>query len=187
MLRFVMPHQRLASVLEIQVERLRALGIRGLLLDLDCTLKDYEASDLREEVHAWVGGLLTAGFRACLLSNGRPARVGRFAERLGIPFVAKAYKPFPFGCRRGVRKLGLRRHEVAMVGDQLFADVLAGRLAGTYTILVHPTSPVEPWFTRIKRPLERRVLRMFPIEPPSTQTLVIEVPPTMPRSGDALS
>ena len=45
-----------------------------------------------------------------------------------------------------------------MVGDQLFADVLAGRLAGLYTILVRPTSADEPWFTSVKRPLERRML-----------------------------
>jgi len=46
-----------------------------------------------------------------------------------------------------------------MVGDQLFSDILAGRLAGLFTILVRPTSAEEPWFTRIKRPVERRVLR----------------------------
>jgi len=55
--------------------------------------------------------------------------------------------------------LELRPEQTAIVGDQLFADVLAGRLAGLFTILVRPTSPSEPLWTRVKRPLERRVLR----------------------------
>ena len=43
----------------------------------------------------------------------------------------------------------------AMVGDQVFADVMAGRLAGVFTILVRPIHPEdEPWFTRWKRPWE---------------------------------
>jgi HAD superfamily phosphatase (TIGR01668 family) len=99
----------------------------------------------------------------CLFSNGRSARVGRLAEGLGIPFVAKAFKPLPFRCRTGAAKLELPLDRIAVVGDQLFADVLAGRLAGVYTILVTPTSAVEPWFTRLKRPFERQLLRWMHI------------------------
>jgi predicted HAD superfamily phosphohydrolase YqeG len=47
-----------------------------------------------------------------------------------------------------------------VVGDQLFADVMAARLAGLASILVRPIHPEEePWFTRLKRPLERVLLR----------------------------
>jgi predicted HAD superfamily phosphohydrolase YqeG len=47
-----------------------------------------------------------------------------------------------------------------MVGDQLFADVMAGRLAGVHSILVTPIHPEEePWFTRLKRLPERLMLR----------------------------
>jgi len=70
-----------------------------------------------------------------------------------------AVKPLPVGCWRAARKLGLARRQTAMVGDQLFADVVAGKLAGVKTILVRPIHPEEePWFTRLKRPLERAVL-----------------------------
>jgi predicted HAD superfamily phosphohydrolase YqeG len=81
------------------------------------------------------------------------------ADAMRVPFVAQAFKPLPFGCKDGVRKLRLNPRRTAIVGDQLFSDVLAGRLAGLYTILVRPTSAEEPWFTRIKRPVERRLLQ----------------------------
>jgi HAD superfamily phosphatase (TIGR01668 family) len=159
MLRLVTPHLRLASVLELRAADLRRLGLDGLLLDLDCTLKDHRADTLGAGVVAWAAALRAEGVRLCLLSNGRPAKVRAFAAVLGIPAVSRAFKPLPFGCRIALGKLGLDRRRAALVGDQIFADVLAGRLAGMFTILVPPTSPEEPWFTRLKRPLERRVLR----------------------------
>lgn len=158
MLQFLRPHLRLTSVRELRVEHLRERHLEGLLLDLDCTLKDHDAPEVGIPVVKWMEGLLQEGIRLCLFSNGRPARVGQLAQGLGIPFVAQAFKPLPFRCRTGAAKLGLALRQVAVVGDQLFADVLAGRLAGAFTILVKPTSPVEPWFTRLKRPFERQVL-----------------------------
>ena len=45
------------------------------------------------------------------------------------------------------------------MGDQVFADVMAGRLAGIRSILVEPIHPEEePWYTRLKRLPERIVL-----------------------------
>jgi hypothetical protein len=86
-------------------------------------------------------------------------RIQRFAERLGLPCVAKALKPLPWGVRSAMRLLQAAPAQTAMVGDQLFADVMAGRLAGVRTILVRPLHPEEePWFTRLKRLPERIVL-----------------------------
>lgn len=159
MLSFIAPHLHLSNVIELDATRLRQLGLCGLLLDVDCTLKDYGATEFPAEVRAWTQALRADGFRLCLLSNGKPRRIGKLARQLDLPFVAQAFKPLPRGCFRAMRMLELAPQQTAMVGDQLFADVLAGRLAGLFTVLVHPTSPHEPWFTRLKRPLERRLLR----------------------------
>lgn len=159
MLRLLTPHLQLDSVFELDAARLRALGLDGLLLDVDCTLKDYPATDFSSEVRAWVRTRCTDGVKLCIVSNGKPHRIAPLAEKLGIPFVAPAMKPLPFACRGALRRLGMDRTRTALVGDQIFADVLAGRLAGLFTILVRPTSPEEPWFTRLKRPFERLVLR----------------------------
>jgi HAD superfamily phosphatase (TIGR01668 family) len=146
--------------LDLDTQQLRHLGLDALLLDVDCTLKTYRAEEVPPEVVDWLGQLRRDGIGLCLISNGRGGRIGRVAEQLDLPFVAKACKPFPFGCRRALRKMGFERGRTAMVGDQLFADVMAGRLTGLYTILVRPLHPEqEPWFTRMKRPLERRLLR----------------------------
>lgn len=170
MLSLVTPNLQLESVLELDCVLLRQLGLRSLLLDVDCTLKDHGATEFPEPVRAWVKQLQADGIRMCLLSNGKPRRIGGLAQQLDLPFVAQAFKPLPRGCTRALRMLELTRQETAMVGDQLFADVMAGRLAGLFTILVRPTSPREPWFTRLKRPVERRVLRWLgPAKTPFSQ------------------
>jgi len=150
------PHYRIGSVLELSQERLHGLGLKSLLLDADCTLKRYRSEECAPGVAEWLDALRHAGFGLCLVSNGLGTRVGRFAERVGLPCVARALKPLPMGCRRAMRQMGFCRRSTAMVGDQLFADIMAGRLAGLTTFLVEPIHPEEePWFTRLKRGPER--------------------------------
>ena len=159
------PHLQISNVLELDVPRLRKLGLDALLLDVDCTLKEYRAEDVTSEVAAWLHQLREAGVGLCLVSNGHGPRIGRLAKRLDLPFVSNALKPLPWGCRSAVRMMGFDRQRTAMVGDQVFADVMAGRLAGLFTILVDPIRPEqEPWFTRLKRPLENRLVTRGVVE-----------------------
>jgi HAD superfamily phosphatase (TIGR01668 family) len=150
----LLPHYYISSATLLNSAFLKSREIEGLLLDIDGTLKDFGAATVSASVVAWMRELQGDGIRLCLLSNGRKERIGRLAGELDLPFVAEAMKPMPTGCRRGLEVLGLPAKKVAVVGDQIFADVMAGRLARLFTVLVRPTSRVEPWFTRLKRPFE---------------------------------
>ena len=159
MLHLLTPHHRVHSVLELTPERLRQWGLCALLLDVDCTLTRYRRGEPAPEVAAWIEELRTAGVGLCLVSNGMGHRIRRFAERLHLPCVAKAMKPLPWGVWSALRKLRAAPSQTAIVGDQLFADVMAGRLAGVCSILVEPIHPEEePWYTRLKRLPERLIL-----------------------------
>ena len=159
MLRLIAPHVRVENVCQLTLELLRELELEALLLDVDCTLKRYRDKEVSPEVAAWIDELRTAGIGLCLVSNGLGERIGRFAEKLDLPFVAKALKPFPFRLTATVRRLDFPPQRTAMVGDQLFADIMAGRFAGLTSILVRPIHPEEePWFTRLKRRPERFLL-----------------------------
>ena len=180
MLRFIAPHVRVESVCQLSLERLRELGLEALLLDVDCTLKRYRDREVTPEVAAWLEELRSGGIGLCLVSNGLGNRIRRFAEKLDLPFVAKALKPFPFRLRATVRRLSFPPSRTAMVGDQLFADVMAGRLAGLKSILVRPIHPEqEPWFTRLKRRPERLLLRWMTVP-----ELTDQRKPTGPRPRD---
>lgn len=159
MCRLLKPDLRIDSVVQLDPARLRDLNLDALLLDVDCTLKPYRSETLEPGVENWLNDLRGAGIRVCLVSNGQAGRIRRLGEALRLPVVCQACKPLPFGCRAALRRIGADQRRAAMVGDQLFADVMAGRLAGLVCILVRPIHPEqEPWFTRIKRPLERFLL-----------------------------
>jgi HAD superfamily phosphatase (TIGR01668 family) len=159
MLRLLVPHLRLQTVCQLTLARLGDLGLEALLLDVDCTLKRFRDERPAAEVVAWLEELRRGGIGLCLVSNGLDGRVRRFAEKLDLPYVSTALKPFPLGCRAALRKMKFPPERTAMVGDQVFADVMAARLAGLMSILVRPIHPEdEPWFTRLKRGPERYLL-----------------------------
>lgn len=167
--RLLTPDYQVEHVGALRPEVLRRIGVDALLLDVDGTLKRYRAVELPDDVVRWLRDLRAAGFGLCLVSNGMGRRIGRAAAPLGLPVVTSALKPLPLGCLRAVRRLGLPRRRTAMVGDQVFADVAAARLAGLLSILVRPIHPEEePWPTRAKRPLERWWLRRLGPRPDPT-------------------
>ena len=154
------PHLRISRVEQLDFDLLGRLDLDALLLDVDCTLKEYRSLTVPERIVEWVKSLRERKIGMCLVSNGRGSRISTVAEQLGLPLVSTALKPFPRGCRRALAEHGFDPRHTAMVGDQAFADVVAGRWAGLFTILVDPIHPEqEPWFTRAKRPLERFLVR----------------------------
>jgi HAD superfamily phosphatase (TIGR01668 family) len=160
MFNWLQPDLILDIVTEITPELLQKIHIRSLLLDVDSTLKRYRSTEIPPETVQWIESLQQAGIGICILSNGRAHRIRPIADQIHVPFVAPAMKPMPFGCRTAVKTMGFDPKSTAMVGDQVFADLLAGKLAGIFTILVTPIHPEEEhWYTRIKRPFEKIVIR----------------------------
>ena len=107
MLRILTPHHRIASVNELTPDRLRVLGIESLLLDADGTLKRYTSDECAPGVAEWLESLKQARIGLCIVSNGLGERIGRFAEKTGLPFVPKAIKPLPAGMQASDTKDGL--------------------------------------------------------------------------------
>jgi HAD superfamily phosphatase (TIGR01668 family) len=160
MFQWFQPNLVLDSVQDITPELLQKYGLQALLLDVDSTLKRYKATEIPPEIVHWIGSLQQAGIAFCILSNGRAHRIRPIAEQIQVPFIAPAMKPTPFGCRTAVKMMNLDPKSTAIVGDQVFADILAGKFAKIFTILITPIHPEEEhWYTRIKRPLEKWVLR----------------------------
>ena len=159
---YLFPNLAVSSVLDLTVDQLRNLHVEALILDVDCTLKEYEKQEPDSEIIEWLNILKEEKFSLCLLSNGIEKRIKPVADSLQLPYIAKACKPSPKGVRRALDLLAVPAGKAVVVGDQIFADILAGNLAGVFTILVTPIKPEqEHWFTRIKRPWEKIVLRSF--------------------------
>lgn len=158
MLKLLSPSEVQPSVHAIDLLALARRGIRFLLVDLDNTLAEVDTLTVSRDIARWVRGAEEQGFRLLILSNSLPRRVKAFEQQLGVPALSKAVKPLPSAFWRALDHLGAQPHETAVVGDQLFTDVLGGNRLGLYTILINPLSRVELTHTRLIRFVERRVL-----------------------------
>jgi uncharacterized protein len=152
------PDYYLKSVHDIDFAELREAGVQALLVDLDNTLLPRDSNVVPESLREWSRELAASGFKVCLVSNNWHERVSEVASELGFELVAKAVKPLPFAFLRALSKVGARRETAAVVGDQLFTDVLGGKLLGMKTILVAPLSAYDLPHTLLLRRLERMVL-----------------------------
>ncbi|WP_332647410.1 YqeG family HAD IIIA-type phosphatase [Lysinibacillus sp. 54212] len=154
---FLLPDEFVTSVYEITPEKLQALGIRGIITDLDNTLVEWDRADATEELAQWFAIMHEAGIRIIIASNNNEARVKQFAEPLGIPFIHRAKKPLGGAYYAALVQLRLKRDEVAMLGDQLLTDVFGAKRQKLYTFLVRPVAESDGFVTRFNRFVERRV------------------------------
>ncbi len=158
-MRALLPDIIVNSVQDIDLDGLYSDGIRGLLIDLDNTLVAWDRSHIGHEVVDWLQLAQSRGFSVCFVSNGMPDRVARFSAEMNIPGVGRAIKPRKTPFRRALKLLELTADECAVIGDQLFTDILGGNRMGMITILINPLSDKELGSTRMVRRLERRVLK----------------------------
>ncbi|MGI6403156.1 MAG: YqeG family HAD IIIA-type phosphatase [Oscillospiraceae bacterium] len=161
---FFYPTLYLQSIACLQPAQLQRWGVRGLILDVDNTLTTHDNPVPHPEVLIWLEQMRSAGIAMIILSNNHPPRVKPFAELLGLPFTADAAKPLPKGFRRAARDLNLPKDQIAVVGDQIFTDILGGNLFGAKTVLIKPIQPESTWFFRLKRRLEKGILRKFHVK-----------------------
>lgn len=155
MLHLVCPNLILKSVEYIDGTMLAQKGISGIIIDLDNTIVPWGSPFVHPKVYDWIGNLRKNGVKICLLSNSTSGRAREISGKLGIEFVSPAYKPSRSGFRRAVEALGLEPEEIAVVGDQLYTDILGGNRAGLFTIWVKPLSKHEFFGTKITRQLEK--------------------------------
>ncbi len=159
MLKIFYPNMYVSTVLQIKPKLLKELGIKGVLLDLDNTIVPRDSDSFTPAVYKWLSDLQSRGFKLGIVSNNSRKRVGVLAKSMGLPAVHRAVKPWVGPFRRALKMLGTHSRETALIGDQIFTDILGGNLAGLYTILVVPMKGKEFLGTRlISRPLEKLVL-----------------------------
>ena len=161
MLTKLYPREYCNSVFDINLEALKESGIRGLVFDLDNTIVARDCHVATDELKKWLAKAKEMGFELCILSNNWMTRVSRIAKQLDLPLVARAAKPRRKAFIQAMSEIGTSVEATAVIGDQIFTDVLGGNLAGLYTILVVPISDREAPHTRVLRRLERVIMRNY--------------------------
>ncbi len=149
----------LKSVLEIDEKFIRENHLRGFILDLDNTLSMHGSPAAEQGICEWLEEMRLLGMKLTVLSNNTKKRVEPLATELGLDYIAFGCKPLTAGISRALRKMRLPKKTVALVGDQIFTDILGGNLKRMPTILVEPFHMEDKITFRLKRGLENIVFK----------------------------
>jgi hypothetical protein len=149
----------LRNVLSINAEFLEKHGLKGLILDLDNTLSMHGSPAAEAGVTEWLAEMRKLGVKMSIVSNNTRKRVTPLAKELGLDFIAFGCKPLPFGIKKAAKALGLPKKQLAVVGDQIFTDVMGGNISGIMTILVEPFHMEANFGFRFKRKIESAVFK----------------------------
>lgn len=159
--KMIYPKEYFNSVKEISIDILEKNNIKGLILDVDNTLIDFNRK-MPKGVENWVQNMKNFGIKFCILSNSNNIeKVGKVAEKLQIPFIHFAKKPLKSGFKKAQKVLGVEESKIAVVGDQIFTDVVGANLSKMFSILVKPIDEKDYLITRIKRPIEKMIIYSY--------------------------
>ena len=155
------PDEVCPSIYDIDLGALYEKGVRGLILDVDNTLKPPGRSGPGEDVAGWLDSARDTGLGICLLSNSLRGHVMRFSSGLGLYSLTYARKPAAAGFLKAMRLLDCEARQVCVVGDQIFTDVLGAKRLGLMAVYVNPITPKEEITVRLKRVAEAYVLKRY--------------------------
>lgn len=149
------------SIRHIDLDLLESKGIKGIILDIDNTLVPMHRKDADENATTWIAQLKSRGFKVCILSNAAEKRVLRFNKDIDVIAIHRAFKPAGKAFLKAAEALELEPENIAVVGDQIFTDILGGNKANMLTVLVKPIDKKEILYVRLKRTPEKIVLKSF--------------------------
>lgn len=126
------------NVLSISPDLLAHHGLKGVILDVDDTLVPLRQAETNPDLARWMNHIKAEASVWLVSNNINAPRISRIADLLEVPYLTSAGKPSGRKLKLALAAMNLPAHQVAMVGDRLFTDVLAGNRVGLFTVLVSP-------------------------------------------------
>lgn len=139
-----------STVACIDLALLKEAAVKGLIIDLENTIVSEDDRIVSPGAEEWIRKAKKEGFQFFLCCNGKQIdRVKFWSERLGIPAIVKAKKPFPFSFMKALSRMHLYPHEVVVIGDSLHTDILGAWLVGCSSIQVASLPHPQHWWEKL--------------------------------------
>ena len=158
-----LPTVAVDQVTDITPELIRAMKASAVLLDVDNTLAVHGSQIPLDGSIEWAWRLRNDHIKIIIVSNNFKNRVAPFAQKYDLPFLCLAFKPLPLAYYRAIRKMGVRRKDAVVVGDQIFTDVIGANLSLMKSILLVPTEKEKSFSFFIRRGLEKPLRHLIKV------------------------
>lgn len=146
------------SIYTIDYKKIKSMGIKCLLFDLDNTIISKNIKKPTKKIIDLIERLKEMGFKVIIFSNSGKKKLTPFKEKLEVDCAASAQKPSKKKYKKVLNEYKFAENEVAMIGDQLLTDILGGNKVGIFTILVQPLSSKDLFLTKFNRFIEGIVM-----------------------------
>lgn len=149
------------NVREVTIEFLKKNNIKGIILDVDNTLVDFYKK-FEDGTIEWVQKLKNEGIKFCIVSNtNKVEKVKYVAKTLDVPYFYFSKKPLKTGFMKAKKEIGLDEKNIAAIGDQIMTDVIGANRCKMFSILVKPIAEKDIFITKIKRPIENKIINSY--------------------------
>ena len=154
------PSLYLQSFSDLNVNSLRANGIKLLICDLDNTLVAHYTKLPSNKIKKFLEQLKLIGIKVIILSNNTQKRVNIFCKNLPIDgYYGGAKKPFKTPTLRILKKYDVKLKEIIIMGDQLVTDILLANRLKVESILIQPIVSVDLSMNKFNYFLEKFIYK----------------------------
>ena len=145
------------SIYDIDYKKLKKIGIKCLIFDLDNTIAPVTISKPTKKVRDLFEELKEMGFKVLIVSNSHKKRVAPFKDLLCVDSAYLALKPLKRKYNKILKMYNFKEDEIATIGDQLLTDIWGSNRMNFFTILVNPTSKTDFSLTKLNRFIENTI------------------------------
>ena len=154
-MKIFMPKIYQKDIYQINYAKLKDLGYKILIFDLDNTLgspKEIVCSKKNKEFL----NKLQKDFQVIVASNSRKNRVLNFIDDIDCDFISLSLKPTLRSIRKIKKKYQIPYSKMVIIGDQVMTDIFMGNRVGLLTILVDPLKE-DLKITALNRKIENMI------------------------------
>lgn len=149
------------SIYHIDYDKLKEDGIKCLLFDLDNTCVPFKDKNPNKKLIELFETLKDMDFKVIIFSNATKKRLTPFKNELRVDCSAGSRKPNSKKLLKVIKMFNYNLSDVAIIGDQLYTDILCGNRVGIKTILINPMSKDDMLFTKLFRFMEKKKFKKF--------------------------
>lgn len=153
------PDFNLKNIYEIDLQELKAQGIKAIFFDLDSTIMVSKSGSYLDKTKEWLEEVGKNFFIAVISNNKCAKYLEKVQSVSNFKIIGSANKPSPKAMRELLKEINIQPNETVIVGDRPLTDILAGKRLGAKTILVGSINAEnEGKPTQFVRWLERRFI-----------------------------